>query len=114
MAPVSGGVTIDGVPFTTGKVIFNPIAAQGETDAGKSSFGKLNSEGRFILSTNRENDGASVGEHRVTIFHSGEDSPYKFTRLTYPDSIFSVIAGKENEILIALTSEQVKKFGNSK
>lgn len=113
LAPVAGSVLIDGKPFTTGKVIFNPIASEGEIEAGKPSFGNLDAEGKFTLSTYARNDGAKVGNHRVTIFHSGEDSIYEFTRLAVPGEDFSVGSESDNLFTIEITSEEVKKYGSS-
>lgn len=58
--PVSGKVIIDGEPLTFGNIRFVP-------EGHRSSYGKLDSEGRFSLSCFDEGDGAVTGTHRVQI-----------------------------------------------
>lgn len=65
-APVTGTVTFNGRPVTTGQIRFVP---QGESpDAvltGKPAQGKVQSDGTFVLTTYEEGDGAVIGKHRV-------------------------------------------------
>lgn len=65
--PVSGTVTYDGQPVAGAEVVFMtegaPRAAGGRTDA----------QGMYRLMTFKENDGAIVGTHTVTISKSEED-----------------------------------------
>jgi hypothetical protein len=65
-APVTGTVTFNGQPVTTGKIRFVP---QGESpDAlltGKPAAGEVQSDGTFVLTTYEEGDGAILGKHRV-------------------------------------------------
>lgn len=60
MAPVSGVVTVDGKPVAAAQVLFtspNRRPAVGETDA----------EGRYVLSTHEQGDGAAIGSYNVTV-----------------------------------------------
>ncbi len=109
LAPVMGSVTIEGKPFTTGKVMFFPIAPKDKTEAGRPAYGHLDSEGKYSLSTHSKNDGALVGNHRVMIFHSKDSSPYNFSRFPIPDGNRSVVEG-ENIFNFDITTEQIKSY----
>lgn len=113
MAPVRGTVTVDGQPMTHGKVMFAPAAKQGELNPGKPAFGRIQSDGSFVLSTYDDDDGAVVGEHGVTVI-SGDDAPAdknipKFSRLLVPHRV-TVVAGQDNQIDIQLTSQEITRF----
>ena len=58
--PVSGQVTIDGKPLTTGYIRLVPANA-------RPAGGRIDSEGRFTLTTFEPSDGAVIGEHKVTV-----------------------------------------------
>lgn len=58
--PVSGKVTIDGTPVTTGRIEFFP-------ESGRPSSGVIDSEGRYELKTYDPGDGAKPGSYVVTI-----------------------------------------------
>lgn len=58
--PVSGKVLIDGKPLTEGIVQFVPNDA-------RPAAGKLDSEGRFTLTSYDGDDGVVLGTHRVLI-----------------------------------------------
>ncbi len=78
VAPVNGVVTLNGKPVADMVVTFTPIpgktATVGEDNQpGKSATGNTDAEGKFTLSTYDRNDGALVGEHKVTVFGSGPD-----------------------------------------
>lgn len=60
IVPVSGQVLIDGQPVTTGFVQFVPT---GERPA----YGEIGKDGRFTLTTSKDNDGAVVGTHQVEV-----------------------------------------------
>ncbi len=124
LTPVSGLVTIDGHPVTEAKVMFAPIAKGEKNEAGKPAFGLLGADGRFVLTTYEDADGAIVGEHWVTIIPietevKGWPTPKeaktsstkvpKFNRLTVPRTV-RVVAGEDNHIDIKLKAEDVAKF----
>ena len=67
-APVSGVVTLDGKPVSSGTVIFTP-------KQGWPAKGTLDSEGRFTLTTYREGDGAILGLNQIIVFAVTEDDP---------------------------------------
>jgi hypothetical protein len=62
--PVSGKVTIDGQPVTSGSVSFQP-------QLGRVAGGQLDEQGRFTLTTFDKGDGCVPGKHAVTV-HSTE------------------------------------------
>lgn len=68
LAPVKGRLVYpDGSPVTkmaNGQVIFEPE----DPDAGNvSSVGTIDAQGQFVLTTNKPNDGATVGKNRVVV-----------------------------------------------
>jgi len=119
VAPVSGVVVIAGQPFTQGKVMFAPIAKGNDGKAGKPAFGRVGPEGAFTLSTYSTDDGAVVGDHRVTVMHDEppQDDPNApkppkppFYRVVVPKKV-TVVAGQENKIDVNLTQQDVVRFG---
>lgn len=119
LAHVKGKVTIDGKPVSVGKVMFAPIAQGESREVGKPAFGALQADGSFVLTTFDDGDGAVVGDHWVTIFGPEEDSAVtqvstpgvpKFSRLSVPQKK-SVAGAQENDIELALTSQDVARFG---
>jgi hypothetical protein len=58
--PVSGRVLIDGKPLAKAGVRFYPTG-------GRSSSGRTDAEGRFVLTCYEPNDGALVGNHQVVV-----------------------------------------------
>ena len=120
VAPAAGRVTIDGEPFSSGKVMFAPVAKQGEINAGRAAMAPLERDGSFTLGTYKIDDGAVVGEHWVTIISTGQDSGNaasrrvpKFDRFTVPTGTFTVVAGQENRFDIEISAEQIRRFGRS-
>lgn len=116
LADVRGTVTINGQPLTHARVMFAPAAVGGPTGAnvGKPAFGTLQADGSFVLGTYGKSDGAIVGPHSVTIIALNEPpappavAP-KFRRLLVPRQV-TVESGKENQIPIELTTEEVAKY----
>ena len=66
-AKVEGVVTLDGEPIEGAAVVFTP-------SDGRMATGATDSSGRFILSTFKQGDGAVLGQHRVTVSKSIEQS----------------------------------------
>lgn len=78
VAPVNGVVTLNGKPVADMVVTFTPVPGKtasvgDENTPGKSATGNTDAEGKFTLSTYERNDGALVGEHKVTVFGTGPD-----------------------------------------
>lgn len=60
VAPVTGQITIDGKPVTSGVVFFYP-------ENGRMATGRIDTDGRYRLGTFTPTDGALPGDHRVVI-----------------------------------------------
>src|SRR5688572_26123076 len=71
IAPVSGGVTLDGKPLADVRIALQPGATgdtAGRAELGMGSYATTDSEGRFTLRTaDTDAAGAVVGSHRVVI-----------------------------------------------
>jgi len=66
-APVSGMVTLDGVPLADASVTFQPVADKG-IEAGTGSYGHTDAQGRYTLKTVLgDRAGAVPGKHMVRI-----------------------------------------------
>ena len=63
--PVSGKVTVDKKPLTTGVVTYYPDAGKGN-NSKESAVGAIGADGTYKLSTNGR-DGAPVGWYKVTV-----------------------------------------------
>ena len=59
LAAVSGKVTVDGKPVSEGSIRFYP-------SRGRMAIGEI-VDGQYTLRTYEENDGAIIGEHKVTV-----------------------------------------------
>lgn len=122
LAPVTGTVTLDGKPFIWGSVMFAPInTTSSETKSGKPAFSMLDSEGRFELTTYNENDGAIVGDHRVTVFcvQDGPNGPSPtsfptFRRMAIRGDAMKVVAGEDNQFAIELTTDELRKYSSNR
>lgn len=94
IVPVSGLVTLDGKPLPGAVVGFEPIAQQGDLKAGYGSYSKTDDEGRYTLRSLKNEEGALVGQHRVSV---------------------STVIGKEgpNGEMLGLTKERVPSRYNN-
>jgi hypothetical protein len=111
LAPVHGTVTVDDIPLAGCNVRFAPIAKGDDVHPGKPAYGRIQTDGKYRLTTRQANDGAVVGEHWVTIMNVQDDLPDgvpEFGRITVPEKA-TVISGQENEVNIKLTKEVVRK-----
>lgn len=72
-APVSGVVTIDGVPYAKAVVSFQPIGGKDNPNPGRGSSAYTDENGRFVLRCDGETDGAVVGKHLVRIMTKGNE-----------------------------------------
>jgi hypothetical protein len=59
-APTKGTVLYRGDPLPNARVVFTP-------EEGRPAVGTSDAQGRFMLSTFQENDGAVPGRHRVAV-----------------------------------------------
>jgi hypothetical protein len=58
---VSGQVLIDGKPLPSGQIFFVPSGS-------RPSRAPIDSEGRFVLSSFGDKDGAAIGTHQIGVF----------------------------------------------
>ena len=68
---VSGTVTYQGKPVV-GEIQFAPENASGDA---RAASGKLDSSGRYYLTTVESGDGAKPGKYLVTVISKGPDKP---------------------------------------
>jgi hypothetical protein len=72
-APVSGVVTLDGVPYAKAVVSFQPVGDEKNPNPGRGSSAYTDANGKFVLMCDGEKDGAVVGKHLVRIMTKGND-----------------------------------------
>jgi hypothetical protein len=65
LAPVTGKVTWNGEPVKGGTLIFSPVTESANAP-GRPGSAEIQSDGTFVVSTERPRDGAVVGRHRIT------------------------------------------------
>ena len=79
LIPVKGKVTYKGQPLDKGVIKFEPDGGY-----GRKASGPLQSDGTFVLTTDKEGDGVVAGHHKVSINGTGshparELVPKKYT-----------------------------------
>lgn len=104
---VSGVVTVDGIPLTSGDVTFSPV------DEGQIAYGKIDGSGNYTLSTENQ-VGAKPGNYVVTVVATGEPpasdkpppllTPAKYSDKATSDLKFAVKPGF-NQIHLPLLSK---------
>ncbi|QDU91329.1 hypothetical protein Pla175_47500 [Pirellulimonas nuda] len=117
IAPVHGVVSIDGKPLEGGRLMFAPVAAPGALKSGKPGFADIDADGSYAVGTYADQDGAVVGEHWVSLINLDPKSPagqrIKAERVTVPNRV-TVVDGQDNQIVIELTTQQIKQHGQFK
>jgi hypothetical protein len=73
IGPVSGKVTLDGVPMPGVEVVFSPKAKPGNSNSGPYSIGMTDTEGNYELKTRYGDSGAIIGVHTVVFHYPGID-----------------------------------------
>lgn len=68
VAPVRGRVTLDGAPLAGARIRFQP-----EASGGSPSYGASDSDGNYVLGYNRDQRGALIGWHTVSVMRGGHD-----------------------------------------
>lgn len=113
VAPVHGVVKLNDTVLPQGGIMFSPVAKGESINPGKAAVGTIQSDGTYTLTTFRDQDGAIVGEHWVTIVNTDEenlpDGVPEFARIQVPEKKV-VVAGKKNQIDISLTRDEVRKY----
>lgn len=75
VAKVSGKVTFNGQPVTTGTITLLPTGAAKATEAGKAGICLIQSDGSFKASTYGQFDGAIIGKHQVMYSPPSVETP---------------------------------------
>jgi hypothetical protein len=113
VAPVHGLVKLNDKPFPQGSIVFSPVAKGEDANPGKPGTAKIQEDGTYRLSTFSKDDGAVLGEHWVTIIAHDEDNlpdgVPEFARIQVPEKK-TVTAGKDNQIDISLSREEIRKY----
>ena len=71
---VSGKVTFNGEPLTTGQVAFVPENPQ----SGRPAFGMIDTTGAYVMSTFEDGDGLIPGRYRISVNAVKEGDPDDF------------------------------------
>ena len=85
LIPVKGKVIFKGQPLTRGVIKFEPDGY------GRRASGQIQSDGTFVLTTDKEGDGVVAGHHQISITGTGSSSakelvPRKYTQRTTSSS----------------------------
>lgn len=105
VAYVTGKVTLNGEPVTSGRIFFYPVAESesGGSKTGKPAQGELATDGSYELSTYGRDDGAVPGKHYVTVLEAAESSKGESTKqIGFLPGTVSVVAEKSNLVNIDL------------
>jgi hypothetical protein len=107
-APVSGQVTLDGKPLTSGYVIMMP-------PQGRMARGAIQPDGSFVMGTYTSDDGAQVGQLSVAVTpmpveeggqaSKGVPVPLKYGQAQTSGLSIGVQPGEQNKVEFALTTE---------
>jgi hypothetical protein len=88
LAPVTGKVTVNGKPVTTGSVTFRPDASKGNKTQHQPN-GAIDAEGNYELSVPPARKGAPPGWYKVVVFAFDDPQPGKplksFIDMKYAD-----------------------------
>ena len=80
VAATRGQVICEGRPVPRARVFFEPLETGKSAIVGKQGLATADAEGKFVISTYGENDGAVIGKHRVRVdrpFDPDEKPPFK-------------------------------------
>lgn len=66
-AATTGRVLCEGQPVPSVLVFFEPLQSGKSALVGKQGIGYADADGKFVVSTYGENDGAVIGRHRVRV-----------------------------------------------
>lgn len=111
LVPVSGTVTIDGKPLTTGQVMVSP-------EGHRPSVGPLDEQGRFQLTCYEKGDGAIPGTYAASVMaveQIGERELRWYAPKKYASNVSSgltvTIDGPTDDLNIALTWDGSRHTG---
>jgi len=109
-AKVSGKVTHDGQPVTSGSITFAPTSGT----VGKPGSSEVKSDGSYVLSSYAQGDGAVIGRHKV-IYSPGSTETVEETPLAEGEHAedstepipFSGLVPKEVEVEVKAGSNEI-------
>ncbi len=112
--PISGKVTCNGEPVTSGSVMFVPdVDPAVDGNPGKPASGALDENGEFVLTTYVKGDGVVIGKHRVSVIRNPTEEEIREADEEDVDPKKVVLCGGKNksyeikkgdtEIIIELT-----------
>jgi hypothetical protein len=108
-AKVTGKVTYDGKPVTGGSLMFSPISAASNNQAGKAGDATIKSDGTFTVTTYSPGDGAVVGQHRIAFM-----PPAPATAAASPDGAHTAAPPAAFDGLVPKTTEVTVAKGDNK
>ncbi len=104
-ASVSGTVTLDGQPLTTGNVSFYP-----DGDVGAPAYGQIDAQGRYSLKTGSE-AGLAPGGYTVVVLAT-KDPPEPYDKTGAENPPIPITPGKYGRVETSDLKVQVKAGGN--
>lgn len=111
-AKVSGVVLCEGKPVRGAQVYFSPQMTGKTAEVGKPGFSWTGEDGRFVLSTYGEGDGAVVGKHVVRVT-TGSEFPCDCIGEETRDLMeVEILADKDNEFEVKLPKRTTPQRAN--
>jgi len=106
---VSGVVLCEGKPVVKALVYFEPIRSGDSAFVGDQGFALTDDQGKFVVSTYGENDGAVVGKHLVRV-GKAESSPPCNCALNAENVLqeVEVLAGKAQTFELVLAKKSAR------
>jgi hypothetical protein len=111
--PVTGQVFLDGKPLDGADIARIQVAPKG----ARPAIGKIDSEGRFVLTTFEMNDGCVPGAHPVAVIYNkpiGENGIHWLLPKKYADPLTSgltvTIKGPTDDLKVDVTWDGGKPF----
>ena len=75
LAEVTGTVVCEGRPVAKAMVFFEPVRSGDKAEVGKQGFALTDEDGKFVVSTYGDEDGAVVGRHLVRVGKTEASQP---------------------------------------
>ncbi len=85
---VKGKITYQGKPMSKGEITFEPV------NIGREAQGAIQSDGTYVMTTFKKDDGAVPGVHRVAITGMGKSFPRKYQSAGSSKVEVEVVEGK--------------------
>lgn len=120
VAPAKGVIaTAEGKPLPSGIITFTPVASNSEGRSGKPAYGNI-SNGEFVMSTYGQEDGAVVGQHKVTLTEAWRpDEEHRDEKIPIPEkhrcelspesTTVEIVAGNNELNLVAIPKKRDRR-----